>query len=282
MKRIAHISDLHFGRTDPAIVAGVLEDLKNENPDLIIVSGDLTQSARHREFREARAFLDALPVRYLVIPGNHDVPNVDLLERFAAPFSRYKKYIAPQLCPTLVEEGLAVMGINTARRWRFKLNWALGSISRTQIKQAHDFFAGKGEDVFKIVVTHHPFLAPEDTPEEDLANHAEEAIPVFRECGVDLILSGHLHRGYTGEVSGHRPAGNRDILVAQASTATSTRRRGEPNAYNMLSVSPNRVGFEVRVWDGAVFVGRDTKWLEREKGRWHAVEGELPVVNPPG
>jgi 3',5'-cyclic AMP phosphodiesterase CpdA len=139
--------------------------------------------------------------------------------------------------------------------------------------------------VFKIVVTHHPFLAPEDTPQEDLAKRAAEAIPVFRECGVDLILSGHLHRGYTGEVTGHHPVGNRDILVAQASTATSTRRRGEPNAYNMLTVSPRQVGFQVRVWDGAAFVGQEVKWLERDpirdKGRWHAVEGELPVAASP-
>jgi 3',5'-cyclic AMP phosphodiesterase CpdA len=266
MKTIAQISDLHFGRTDPAVVAALLQDLRAVQPHFIVVSGDLTQAARPAEFEAARSFLDKLPAPSLVIPGNHDVPPVNIIERFIRPFDRYRRWIAQDICPTHVEPGLAIAGINTARRFRWKLNWALGSISNAQIQHVETFFQPFGEDTLKIVVTHHPFLPPPDTPQEDLAAHAARAIPVFERCGVDLILSGHLHRAYTGETGGR--ALHRSILVAQASTATSTRVRGEPNAYNIVQYQGKRLGLGVRVWDGKGFAAHETAWFEKENGRW--------------
>ena len=279
MKTIAQISDLHFGRTDPLVVEGLLSDLAALRPDFIVVSGDLTQAARIGEFRQAHDFLARLPVPYLVIPGNHDVPPVNILERFIAPFARYRRWIAPDICPTHVEEGLAIIGVNTARRFRWKLNWALGSISKTQIARVGSFFAAFGEDTLKIVVTHHPFLPPPDTPKEDLAAHAEQAIPVFERAGVDLILSGHLHRAYTGEIGGGQPrATHRSILVAQASTATSTRVRGEPNAYNLIQFEGKRVGLRSRVWQGSRFADHPTAWFKKEADRWERITPAAQAV----
>ena len=271
MKILAHISDLHFGRTDPVVVEGLLSDLTAERPHLIIVSGDLTQTAKASEFKAARAFLDRLPSPYLVIPGNHDVPPVNIIERFIAPFARYRHYISKDMSPHLVENDMAIIGVNTARRFRWRWNWALGSISKAQINMVRDFFTPLSADLFKIVVTHHPFLPPPDTPDEDLAAHAAEAIPVFEECGVDLILSGHLHRAYQGEIDGHQRAIHRSILVAQASTATSTRTRREPNAYNSIILQENRVGFRVRSWAEGKFVAHETAWFAKEEGRWVAL-----------
>ena len=58
MRRIVHLSDVHFGRTDPAIVTAVLQAVRELDPHLVAISGDLTQRARSWQFREARAFLD--------------------------------------------------------------------------------------------------------------------------------------------------------------------------------------------------------------------------------
>ncbi len=271
MKVLAHISDLHFGRTDSKVVAGLLDDLTAERADLIVVSGDLTQTAKIFEFEAARAFLGQLPSPYLVIPGNHDVPPVNIVERFVAPFARYRHYISRDMSPTRIEDDFAMIGVNTARRFRFKLNWALGSISHAQIEAVDRFFTPLSSNLFKIVVTHHPFLPPPDTPDEDLAAHAAKAIPVFERCGVDLILSGHLHKAYQGEVSGHKRAIHRSILVAQASTATSTRLRHEPNAYNTVLLHENRIGLRVKVWDGQAFVPRETAWFEKLENSWRPV-----------
>ena len=209
------------------------------------------------------------------------MPPVNIVERFLAPFARYRRFIQEDICPDYCEEGLAVLGINTARRFRWRWNWALGSISKAQIARVAAFFRDIPDTTFKIVVTHHPFLAPPDTPHEDLAAHAAEAIPVFEAAGVDLILSGHLHRGYRGQVSAsdlQQPGLHRSVLVVQASTATSTRLRQEPNAYNSILLDGTKVGFQVRSWDGMRFNGLDTAWFEKAEDRWLTLNGEAGAV----
>ena len=61
MKTLAHISDLHFGRVDDAVVAALLADLVEPVPDVIVISGDLTQRGLHAQYQQARAFMAALP-----------------------------------------------------------------------------------------------------------------------------------------------------------------------------------------------------------------------------
>ena len=82
MRTIAHVSDLHFGKDDPKIVKGLLRALEEAKPDAIVVSGDLTQRAKKKQFRAAKAFLEEMPqVPRVVVPGNHDVSTTNLFER---------------------------------------------------------------------------------------------------------------------------------------------------------------------------------------------------------
>jgi len=99
MRTIAHISDVHFGRTDPAVVEGLVKDLSERKPTLLVVSGDFTQRARGRQYAAAAAFLKRLPSPQLVVPGNHDIPMFDIIRRFFFPLSRYRKYITDNLRP---------------------------------------------------------------------------------------------------------------------------------------------------------------------------------------
>ena len=46
MGTIVHLSDLHFGRVDPRLIAPLLRTVERVAPDLVAVSGDLTQRAR--------------------------------------------------------------------------------------------------------------------------------------------------------------------------------------------------------------------------------------------
>jgi 3',5'-cyclic AMP phosphodiesterase CpdA len=87
MRTVVHLSDLHFGRTDQALIDPLLARVHSEKPDCVVVSGDLTQRARVQEFRAARAFLDRLPRPQVVVPGNHDVPLYRVLERMSRPLS---------------------------------------------------------------------------------------------------------------------------------------------------------------------------------------------------
>ncbi len=277
MRRLAHISDLHFGRIDPRVVEGLLCDLAAAGPDLIVISGDLVQRAKAHHFEEARAFLQRLPFPYLVVPGNHDIPVYNLVWRFLDPFGNYKRYITRDLSPFHVDSEIAVLGINTARP--VIMDFSEGRMNKAQIQRVREVFCPLPDGVFKVLFTHHPFLPPPDKPGTRLVGRHKLALPALESCGVDLLLAGHLHRAYSGDIMTHHTQVARSILVAQASTATSTRLRNEANAYNLITVAPPRVTFEVRSWEGAAFTGGLVSTWRKDGPRW-TLEGQDTGFRP--
>lgn len=267
MRTLAHISDLHFGRIDHKVVEGLLADLAITRPDLVVISGDLVQRAKRSQFEQARDFLARLPYPYMVVPGNHDIPVYNLFKRFTDPFRLYKHYISRDFSPVHVDDEIAVVGLNTARSVVF--DFSHGRVNSEQIGRVRSVFSGVPETVFKVVFTHHPFLPPPDRPNTRLVGRARSALPALEACGVDLLLAGHLHRAYTGDIMSFHTQVARSILVAQASTATSTRLRNEANAYNFISVSMPTVRLEVRSWEGAAFSRGLVSTWERDGTRWH-------------
>lgn len=251
MRTIAHLSDLHFGTENREMAEALLENLRALSPSLVVISGDLTQRAKTREFEAASAWLAQIPVPSLVVPGNHDVPLYNVVRRFAAPLNRYLRHISADLNPFYRDEEMAVLGINTAR----SLTWKSGRISPEQIRKIRSKMGGIAGEEFKILVTHHPFIPPpgEGGAGIDLVGRAARALPVIDACEVDLLLAGHLHHGYTGDVRTYYPATKRSVIVVQAGTAISRRIRSEPNAYNLITLEANRISVSVRVWQGDDF-----------------------------
>jgi 3',5'-cyclic AMP phosphodiesterase CpdA len=264
MRAIAHLSDLHFGREDPAVVEALVRELQEKRPSLVAVSGDLTQRARGGQFRAARAFLDRLPGPTVVVPGNHDIPLFNVLARWLSPLGGYRRHIADDPEPFFHDEVIAVMGVNTARPGK----WSDGRLSRRQIERIRDSFGPIPERVFKVVVTHHPFMPAPGGREHALVERGIEALEAAERCGVDLLLAGHLHMSFSTDVRSHYLSIRRSMLVAQAGTSTSVRHRGETNTYNWIVVDPPALRFEQRAWNGAGFEPRTVTRYQKRDDEW--------------
>jgi 3',5'-cyclic AMP phosphodiesterase CpdA len=270
MRTIAHISDIHFGKAEPAIADAVVADINSKSPSLVVASGDLTQRARAGQYQEARKFLDRFTAPRLVVPGNHDVPLYDVFHRFLGPLKNYRSLITSDLWPIYRDDEMFVIGLNTARSFTFRLGgfWKDGNISSDQLTELRQRMNGVPETVFKIVVTHHPFIPPDDHHRDDIVHNAANALSVMEECGVDLLLAGHLHMGYSGDVRTHHEAVKRSILSVQAGTATSSRRRGQPNSYNWIAIEHDRLTIDIRQWSGSRFETSATTRFIRCEGNW--------------
>lgn len=270
MRTVAHISDMHFGREDPDLVTGLLLSLHQSEADLIVVSGDLTQRAKKRQFRAARAFLrDVPPVPTIVVPGNHDVSATNLLERTLRPLERYKRYITADLEPTFADDEVAVAGVNTVR----VLSRKDGRINAGQVRTACEQLGRAPAEALRIVVTHHPMDVPQGDTKHPTVARAALAMGLFARCKVDLFLSGHLHSGLTIATSVRYKLAGYSAVVAHAGTAVSTRTRNEANGWNLIRLSPGSEGpatMEITrmSWNGKAFKPCDKDAYTRREDGW--------------
>lgn len=258
MRTLVHLSDLHFGRVDPELLEPLRALVHKVAPDVVVVSGDLTQRAKSEEFEEARAFLDTLPGPQIVVPGNHDISLYNVLRRFLAPLDRYKRYITDDLSPVFIDDEIAVLGVNTARSLTFKD----GRVNEEQVAQIRKQLAGLSKDLTRVIVTHHPFDLPKTFDDDDLVDRAPMAMQAFAESGVDVLMAGHLHASHAGSTAERYHMSEYAALVIQAGTATSTRGRGETNSFNVVRIDADRVEVDRYGWD---LVGKDYSLVSTEK-----------------
>jgi 3',5'-cyclic AMP phosphodiesterase CpdA len=265
MRTIVHLSDLHFGRLDARLVQPLLAAIRDVSPELVAISGDLTQRARRRQFAEARAFIQSLEHPYLVVPGNHDVPLYDVARRFLRPLARYKEFVGQDLEPAHVDDEIAVIGLNSAR----SLTFGRGRLNERQIGRAAARLRGVDARVIKIIVTHHPFDLPDNYGAEHLVGRAKNAMARFAEVGADLFLAGHLHVTHIGRTAERYKIAGHSALVVQAGTI-SARLRGEPNSFNVLRVNRPDITVARHTWNGAqqLFVAEPARAFRHSADGW--------------
>lgn len=265
MRTLAHLSDLHFGRTDPAILAPLVRFIGEIKPDVVAVSGDLTQRARTAEFLAAKEFLAAIPFPQIVVPGNHDVPLYNPFSRFFRRLDRYARYITPELQPVFADEEIVVAGVNTARA----LTWKDGRINAGQLAQLRKTMMASPTARTKIVVTHHPFDLPAGASGR-VVGRSRFAIQTLAECGVDLLLAGHFHIADTSQTAKRYQLPGYSAIVVSAGTSTSTRGRGQPNSLNVIRIDPPNLTIERRIWrpNSALFDILSIEQFRRAETGW--------------
>lgn len=239
MKRILHLSDLHFKHTDPRKVAALLAWTRQEKVDYVVVSGDLTQRARPEEFDQARRFLDSIPVPRLVVPGNHDIPLYDVFTRLTDPYRLYRERFNPEIEPLIEDGSLAILGVSTSRPHTIQS----GAIPEAKRGEIEARLAHVPRDRLRIWVAHHPVRTSPSRPASSKWIHLDAA--EIDSLPVDLILSGHLHLG------GVELLGSRGVLSVLAGTAVSVRERGEVNSFNRILWNGSELSIERFLWEEA-------------------------------
>jgi len=269
MRTIAHLSDPHFGRIEPATVQALIATVTEGRPDIVVISGDLTQRAKEHEFQEARQFLDALPSPQIVVPGNHDVPLYNVLARALKPLRNYQRYITKDLEPFYSDDEIAIVGINTARSLSFKN----GRINRQQVARSCARLEACGENRTRIIVSHHPFDLPETHEVHGLVGRAHMAMAGFALCRIDLILSGHLHISSSSESAARYKIPGHSALLIHAGTVTSTRARGELNSFNIIQVDHSSVSIQCLTWnrERSSFFPSVTAQFQRTPAGWSRI-----------
>ncbi len=245
MLTILHGSDLHFGRPyRPSAGEAFLDAARAAAPDLIVISGDLTQRAKVREFEQARSFLDRLPdVPLVVTPGNHDVPLYRVLERMFSPFRNYRRHIQRELNTVTRVDGAVVVALSSAAPRRAIVN---GHIGRDQVAFAREAFAEASQEAARILVAHHHLAPAPDYEDDTTLPRSRRILDHFSRMGVELVLGGHLHRAYIGNSLDVYPGQDREhgIVIVQSGTTTSQRGRAREkakNSFNIVRLSEDHV-----------------------------------------
>ena len=227
MTVLLHVSDPHFGIELAPVVEAVVALARQLQPDLVVLSGDITQRARPAQFRAARAFIDRMGAPWLVIPGNHDIALLDLLSRLWRPYARYRTAFGEVLEPCHESNDLLVLGVKTTRRRRH----AHGEVSAEQVERVARRLRAARDEQLRVVVVHHPLVVPPGPDESNLLRGHALARQAWAAAGADLVLGGHIHVPFVMPV----PGAARAAWVVQAGTAVSSRvRPGVPNSVNVV------------------------------------------------
>lgn len=249
MTALLHLSDTHFGTEQPDVVEALLALAEQLQPEVAVLSGDVTQRARRAQFDAARRFMQALqaPVK-LVIPGNHDLPLFNLWQRWRAPYRGFQRAFGDDLAPYYVSARYLVVCVNTTRPWRHKQ----GEVSAEQIDAVAQRLRRARPQQLRVVVTHQPMAVIRASDAKNLLRGHRAAALAWAAAGADLVLGGHIHLPYACDLRDEpglqAPPGwgeglQRAVWAVQAGTALSTRlREGLPNSVHVIHQAPREQG----------------------------------------
>lgn len=236
MVRLFHVSDVHFGREDKAAVAWFDALVAAEQPDAVVMTGDLTMRARSSEFAAGLDWLRSLGRPVTLEVGNHDLPYWNVLDRLFRPYRRYHA-VERIIEQPLDLPGVTIVPLRTTARAQWRWNWAKGYVHRAALARTLALIAAAPKDRLILVAAHHPLIEPH-TRASAQTHRGAEAIAALAGAGADAVLTGHVHDAFD---IAHR-VGDHTIRMIGAGTL-SERTRADPPSFNELRIVDG--GFEV-------------------------------------
>lgn len=248
VRRLAHLSDIHFGGEHVEAVAATRAWIAEHRPDLTVITGDITREGSPVEFAAAKAWVHGLASEFLVVPGNHDTPYYSLAHRLFVPWKRYERYFGAQPVEALHRPGVAIASVNTARGAQLRANWSKGAITGGQVQRAVTALRAARPGALRVVACHHPLIEMIGGPMSGKVHGGRQAAEAFSRGGVDLVLTGHVHAPFALPY----PGGDGRTWAVGASTL-SVRERGVPIGFNCIEVAPECVTVTALAWAGSHF-----------------------------
>lgn len=245
---IVQISDLHCG--SPYFVSSLLErtivEINELEPNVVVVSGDLTNEGYRQEFQTAREYLDQIACeRTIVIPGNHDSRNVG--------YVHFEELIGERSA-SLHSDGVSIVAIDSSEP-----DLDHGTVGRGRYPWIEDHFT---PDAFlRVFVLHHHLLPiPGTGRERNVVHDAGDTLECLQRADVRLVLSGHKHVPYAWRLE--------NLFVVNAGTVSTTRLRGKTKpCYNIIEASEDRVEIQRKYpfHEGEGIISFDPRTNEYEK-----------------
>lgn len=231
MTCLLQISDTHFGTEQPPVVDALLRFASAVRPEIVVMSGDITQRARRAQFDAAREFVSRIGAPATVaIPGNHDIPLFNVFARLFHPYAGFERAFGEDLEPECRSADFVVICVNTTRASRHKD----GEVSAEQILRVSKRLATATKHQLRIVVTHQPVHVLRGSEVHNRLHGYAAAIEAWSSAGADIIMGGHIHLPYVAPLHEHYDL-HRRCWVVQAGTAVSRRVRARhPNSVNVI------------------------------------------------
>lgn len=229
MTRLFHVSDVHFGREDREAIDWFGRKVREEQPDAVVVTGDLTMRARASEFEAAGKWLESLGRPVTVEVGNHDLPYFNPWARFVTPYKRYQT-IKRMIEKPLDVKGVSVVPLKTTARFQFRTNWSKGYVSTRSLQESLALVEAVPKDDLIFIAAHHP-LVEAGTMATSNTRRGPAALGALATAGAHAVLTGHVHDPFdiAHEIDG------RTVRLIGAGTL-SERVRSKPPSFNEIRI----------------------------------------------
>jgi 3',5'-cyclic AMP phosphodiesterase CpdA len=199
----------------PEIADSMLESINLLKPELIVITGDLTENGFFAEYEGVKRFIDRIECKNkVIVPGNHDSQNAGYLHFEDLFENRFSSQNFGKI--TVVGADSSQPDLNEGHIGRENYGW---------IKEA---FSG---EEFKIFALHHHLVPiPLAGRDNTVLVDAGDVLELLNRCKVNLVLCGHCHIPWVWNLN--------NMLVVNAGTVCSSKTRGKTTqCYNLIQIA---------------------------------------------